>query len=227
MTSLLDIVYAVFVAVQVTTVLIYAYASYWAFEIRKASASRLYRNQALGVGLLCLGFALLFISFIFNLGSVLGPIQLLPFFLPFYWIDASVLAARRSDPFLRDIYRWSKVRLILWPLLVLSWVANIPNWSPTPLFSLFFLIFLFLPFVTGAIYLPISAIRSRDTTFRRHLRWFGFFAIFLVGAAVFGALSFLIGPVAFLPASVLFVLGGYCLYRSAKSLVPLNRISLE
>ena len=233
--------------------LICLYAAYWAFDIRKVLAVRLYRSQALGIGLVALSFALLNTDFFLNntepaltaalppvLGALLTILTLSPFILIFNWTDSSVSAAQRSDPILRDILAWTRIRIVLWPLIILSLVIYVlipavtgnlytscsPNCT-TPfgifvgiLYSAVFYIPIFVPLAGGTIYLPLSVKRSKDATLRRHLRWFGFFA-----AAIFVAGLFF----AFFPqiTLVLFIVGAYCLYRSAKSLVPLNRLSLE
>ncbi len=235
----------------IVTILIYTYSAYWAFDIRKALAVRLYRNQALGIGLGSLGFAILNVTYFLGiahaialpaslefLNAIIIAASVLPFILFFFWIDASVLAARRSDPLLRDILGWRRVRIILWSLVIFSITSQsiiltaarqlyqncIPGCPTDPGLSVNVLFFIpiFIPFVSGAIYLPMSASHSKDRTLRRHFKWFGLFAVCLLAAATYSALISP-GP----PTSVAFIAGGYCLYRSVRSLVPLNRLSLE
>jgi len=83
----------------------------------------------------------------------------------------------------------------------------------------------FVPFLTVLVFGPTILLlvskRSGDTTLKRHLKWFGLFVlgIFLSIASVviFQGWNYTFGPFVF----------SFALYKSAKSLVPLNRISLK
>jgi len=207
------------------------YVIYWALEIRHALFVRLYRNQALGVALVAL-------SLLFSVYSGLPPVVLTAFgivlvfvgiFLVFYWIDISLRAARRSDPLLRDTLKWSKVRKVLWPLIIglsvlfivgiILKLENLANFiAPFPYF---------IVIASGALYLPVAARRSKDPILRKHFIWFGLFFIgFLIaGSGEGGNFPFiLVGDLVTIGGTLF---GGYCLYRSARSLVPLNRFPLE
>ncbi|HZW54889.1 MAG TPA: hypothetical protein VFF30_01220 [Nitrososphaerales archaeon] len=116
---------------------IYVYAAYWAFSARQALAVRLYRNQSLGIGLIVLAFWASLGSG-FTPGS--APLQLrvaliqvsfiLAVIVLFYWIDASLLASRRSDPLLRDTFRWSNLRIPFWIANIIMWGLRC-RFSPT------------------------------------------------------------------------------------------------
>lgn len=101
---------------------LFADASYWAFKFRQILPVRIYRNQALGIGLVAFGWILIFIDNILFNGEIFT--AYIPFFiinvsvliLLFYFIDASILAGRRSDPLLRDTLHWRKLRIVLWIL---------------------------------------------------------------------------------------------------------------
>jgi len=243
------------VAGTVGLFIVFLLASYEALAIRRALAVRLYRNQALGIGLVALAFVVLS-AFQLSVLPFLPPNTGGPFGTPinypfiyftwlvlFYWIDASVRAARRSDPLLRDTLRWSQVRIVVWALVIGSIAvtssivlylvvetglsifaqASLPFGGPgaSPLNFLTF----FVPIIFGAVYLPVAALRSKDPTLRRHLAWFG------LGFLFFVAILFLFNSpfpeIAQLAQSEMVVSVGYFLYRSARSLVPLNRISLD
>jgi hypothetical protein len=208
---------------------IFLYAAYWAFGIRRRLAVRLYRNQTLGIGLVAPTFLLAAL-----LGTAIA--YYLAVIVIFYWIDASILAARRSDPLLRDTFRWSRLRIVPWALSMIGAVTIIglavatrdisygETGGTVPLLdNLWTLPTILIP-ILGVVLLPFAARRSKDSALRRHLIWFGLFGVcqFLVilVAATLGSFS---GATYF----VGFTLGGYFLYRSARSLVPLNRISLE
>jgi hypothetical protein len=224
------------------SVVLFAYAAFWAFNIRQAQIVRIYRNQALGMGLLALAWILFFIGAVSS--SIFFPaafgVQAAGFNLVmivlFYWIDASVLAARRSDPLLRDSLDWSKVRRVLWGIIVgsailatslASYYEFTTNALPQFMSSangalgiLYLSVYFVVP--AGIIMLPIAAYRSKDRYMRRNLEWFGAFVVVVE----------FVGSVGNASNSAILLFGGlcvaaYCLYRSAKSLVPLNRISLQ
>jgi hypothetical protein len=208
---------------------IFAYTVYSAISIRSALSIRLYRNQALGLGLVALAWILLFFDFsaflsngrygLFSAGAGLVMMML------FYWVDASVLAARRYDPLLRDSLHWRKLRVIFWALIICSTViaASFASYyqvttgvEPKFMYTLGFGFGIgFLPayivVIAGIVALPISAYRTKDRFLRRSLEWFGAFVIIL---PIVGATSIPIETFACL------IIAGYCLYRSARSLVP-------
>jgi hypothetical protein len=230
---------------------LYSFAAYEAFAIRRALAVGLHRNQALGIGFVALGLILSTASQAAEVpflppgspGPFGTPIDL-PFIyfallVLFYWIDASIRAGRRSDPLLRDTLMWSKVRIIVWGVtlgliaipsalfLYLVIAAGLspfaqPNVSPFlfPLLSIPF----YIPIPFGAVYLPLVAKRSKDPTLRRHLSWFGLLVVDFFGLS----LLFSLPPIlyVFVARPVAFNLGGYLMYRSARSLVPINRLEL-
>ncbi len=219
-------------------VFIFAYAAFWAFNIRRALAVRLYRNQALGIGIVAVGLA----SGLAILQLPLGDLWFLPvysaFIIVFYWIDASVLASRRSDPLLRDTLHWSKLRILLWALntipmvVLLSFIAyfrilegSIPP-DPGILGEIGFSAPFFVTTISGAAFVPIIAQRSKNITLRKHFRWFGLFVAFVFLLDPLGSLTTNDPFLMTLSFFVALLGGGYCLYRSARSLVPLNRLSV-
>ena len=237
-------------ATFVITDAIFAYSAFWALNIRKALFVQLYRNQALGIVLVALSFAAIELAQVLDFTErVLNPVFFFPilylaFATTFYWVDTSISSARRSDPLLRNTVRWRSLRKILWPLIVIPVVfisaAGVTSGrEPTPtnqvsplIIILFFFTFLplFLPAISGVFFLPIAARRSGDKALRRQLRWFGLFAVFALGvvslAPNFGSAT----STSYAQTLVLligFSGGGYALYRSAKSLVPLNKLPQE
>jgi len=173
--------------------------------------------------------------------NIFIPLVWVPFLSILYWGDASILAARLSDPLLRDTLRWRKVRLAVWAVtlvdvIFLSGASLIPGLlSPQPssftvlAFFVFFLP-LWLPGICGGVFLPLAARRSGDVRLRRHLEWFGISAAFFLGIAFGAPLTGGEGGTSYLQTLVLligFSGGGYALYRGAKSLAPLNRIDLQ
>jgi len=206
-----------------------ALAGYWALSLRRALFVRTYRNQALAVVMAAVATGFIGLA---NLspgspaagsqtgGGTLvdflvgGPLFLSLVFLGlFYMVDSTSRAGRLSDPLLRDTLHWSKVRNVLWGLDIAFVVLTVPTGIFLVIFTFFF------PIVSGALLFPLLARRSGDPTLRRHLGWLGVFFIFFFLSAFLFFDS--------LPLSGAFlVVAGICLYGSARSLAPLNRLSL-
>ena len=229
-------------------ILIFGYAAYWALTIRHALVGALYRNQAFGTGLIAAIMTLtIFVvaADVTGVQSIITPFVLVLVLVIFYFIDSSILAARRSDPLLRETLRWTRSRYLLWVLvffLVAASAAATELFSDTLQNNSFgFAILTGAPFFAvlglGLVALPISATRSRDGTLRTHFGWFGLFVAFLLAFVITVApapsLNFTTGNFTFFNiadfqvAFVCMIVAGYCLYRSARSLAPLNRISLD
>jgi hypothetical protein len=164
----------------------------------------------------------------------------------FAWIDGSMRVARRSDPLLRDTLHWSRLRLVLWAAIaldILVFAGTAANYASTGIFpgvgdNFWFLVSFFAILVLGTPALVVSALRSKDRTLRRNLGWFGLFVATVLSFAEIGYLGFVLGilttspptapPVGFVlvlaAISFLPVIGGFGLYRSARSLAPINRV---
>jgi hypothetical protein len=222
---------------------IFAYASYWAYNIRHALVVRLYRNQASGAGLVGAVLALtvsIVAADVTGNQTIITPFALITILTTFYFIDSSVLAARRSDPLLRDTLGWTRLRLLLWPtLVVLAVVGGAANITiPNPSFeeTVFFSSPYFVALGAGLATLPAAALRSKDITLRGHFRWFGLFALFLLFFVIatiptssinFSTSGFTTAVIFDFEAAFVFMfVAGYCLYRSARSLAPMNKLSL-
>ncbi len=215
--------------------LIELYAAYWAFGIRRALAVRIYRRQALGIGLVAIGFAILDLEqtvSIFDIavledsGLLFIATLFIVFLILFYWIDASMISAKRSDPLLRDSLHWSKLRILIW-IVLLAWTGtDILLFGLGIILTFELLVPLVLVPISGAVALSTAVRRSNDITFHKHLKWFAIFTILLalivpLTAPSTPSLALSIAQFAFIfPA-------GYSLYRSARSLVPLNKIQVE
>ena len=227
-------------------IIIFGYAGYWAFNMMRALVVGLYRSQASGTGLIAVALGATVVTAAANVTG--NQLVLLPFSLAvavtsFYFIDASTLAARRSDPLLRDTLQWSRVRRYMWALVIfLASVSGLANFLlPAPIKYSSFEGILFtqsayvLVFGIGAVVLPLSVLKSRDLTLRKHYRWFGMSLLFLllfgivVGPAppenFLGGTEFTPFVIAdFEAAFFCMFMAAYCLYRSARSLAPLNRM---
>jgi hypothetical protein len=221
----------------VLALIVASYDAYWAFNISRALAVRLYRNQALGIGLIAVGAVAAQLGVTaYYLGLIPQALQIPgPLFVTltlFFWTDASMRAGRRSDPLLRDTLHWSRVRMILLGFLILDLAVlaiffAIPQFAGANFLLLVINLPVFVPVITAAVALPIASRRSKDTVLHRNLIWFGFFALFLLAFVLLPS-NFLPNPLqALLVTDVGGIVAFYCLYRSARSLVPLNKLSLD
>jgi hypothetical protein len=210
---------------------IYGCAVYWSFDIRKGLSSNLFRNQALGMGLvsISMGSITFLLLGTISLPSNVAIIWILSAFLVIvYWIDISIRAAQRVDPLLRDPLHWRQVRWIMWAFFApaIVWViAVVAQDTQLANYLVFFTIWPVLAaLVSGIIYIPVSIIKSSDRSLKAHFKWFALFLASFV---------FIISPTITIPFNPLtgfllgigFLLGSYCLYRSARSLAPLERLS--
>ncbi len=235
------------IAVSLVVGAIFSYGAYWALTIRKALMSYLYRRQALWVGGVAIYFvaqsvfvalAILYDATGFYVNLLAAAFIAVGSAAIFVWIDSTVLVARRSDPLQRDTLHWSKLRYFIGISQATGNFFNI-------LFNVIFasssgssyqllgypslLGYIGTILLLGAIALLVSARRSGDLTLRGHLKWFGLGAalLWITGQAgspwaKAGGDSILLPIVTY----SLFAIAAYCLYRSAKSLVPLGRLSL-
>lgn len=236
-----------------------AYPAYWSFDIRHSLNVRLYRNQALGLGIFCLVLYLAVLpSPTPGSADFLGSDSfLLSYFLitAFFWLgtiyftDSSVLASRRLDPLLRDTLHWSKIRYVVWGVQIFSvlfiligilyslltgdsvLLNQIMAGTNGTYFTNFPTFVAGLPWAVSfgsfVLFLPI-AVRAKDRTFREHLKWLVIMGAIILALFFFSALlgSFFASSVGGLILNAFFfALIGYCLYRSARALVPINRIS--
>jgi hypothetical protein len=231
-----DSVLVVFFILWALVVGLFSYAAYWAFNIRRALATGLYRRQALWAGTMGLYFValstFLTVALSFNITTLsvnlLGGLLISSgFIVLFAWIDSTVRVARRSDPLLRDTLRWSRLRYFIGFVTVGGAVSALI----TSVNSGFAYV---APFggalLFGAIALLLSATRSGDATLRRHLKWMGLAIAMLWLASQLTGILFHIFPAGSITSEVItysfVVVGGFCLYRSARSLVPLGHLSL-
>lgn len=244
-------------------IVLYSYGTYWSLSFRRALAVRLYRSQALGIGLVSASVVLLVFSqiavAIISRPGGSGPFGE-PIFLPFsdftilvifYWIDASVRAARRSDPLLRDTLHWTQLRVVAWAGIIVSIALTslyvlflivetglpvdvVPNLPPV--IDFVSMIPFYLPVILGSIFLPVGALRSRDPALRWHLGWFFLFLLLLLVTSILffvllipvpSSLERLLNIGLTYVNSLSYNVGGYFLYRSARSLAPLNKITLS
>lgn len=227
----------------------YGYVTYSALAIRRTIAGAVYRKQAQGIVLVAILYAINsstsyysnsptpadLLSFTSNVSFALA------FVMIFYWVDTSVLAARLTDPLLRDSLHWSRLRFVIWAIILAMvllsfsyqaylqvYVGGFPS-SPPLLLLVGFVSPAYISVTSGAVVLLVAVRRTADRTLRKHLQWFGFYLLFLLvfaggignGLAVYSIeWSNIVGGVANAAGAIL-------LYKSTKSLIPLYKFSAE
>ena len=215
--------------------------AYWAFSIRRSLVGRVYRNHALWLGALCI---LIVVERIGNnstnpIFNAVGFVSLFIIFpVLFAFIDTTVRVARRSDPLLRSILRWEKLRVVVWADLVgleavIVLTAVSPSFGNSDLGNALWTVFVAFPFVLGGPALLIGARRSRDPVLRGSLKWLGVVLLIafvgmlvddVVGSIPNISLSDFYYSYPALPGAVFSIVGTYAIYRSARSLAPVNRL---
>lgn len=232
--------------------IIYSYAAFWGFSMRRGLAAPLYRRQALWVGAVGAYFAIewlvqaLFNPFHPYSGTLqtyflLDTVRDFGYTVIFAWISATMPLVRQSDPLLRDELRWDRLRLILWPLVVVGVVTTAGLEAITLVTGSQYLLLhdlsTSIPYpaiLVGALALGLGIKKSTDMTLRRQLKWFGLSATFIVVVFLLAQFAHTLG---FVPASetllveavqyAMVLLAGVFLLRSAKNLVPLFQVPLE
>lgn len=178
-------------------------------------------------------------------GPAIAPLYAFAVLMIFYWIDSTGLAARRSDPLLRNTLIWGRLRYLFWGgnvsflLLFISFAVYFfgpqglvtPGTGRTipPALVVIIPVPLLLTGLAGLLLLPLAARRSGDANLRKSLRWFAAFAAALL-AALLVLVLIIAGPLknveyvgqTFL--GICFLIAGLFLQRSAKALVPLNKL---
>jgi hypothetical protein len=227
------------------------YAAYWSFAIRRMMMVRSYRNQALTVGMVSLyGVILISVFYVVWLfapsltksawGSVDGILYgiLPPVMLA--WVDSSIRVGRRLDPLLRDSFRWSTARWILWSAMAICIITFLVSGGISSTYGVVTILGLASAFVLvgiSGVAVFVTAKRAGDRNYRRSLEWFvGFIVFTLAMNAGFFPLTILVSDLftytpinliwAIMANFVLIPMMWYCMYRCSRSLVPLNRISL-
>jgi hypothetical protein len=241
MSDSLGIIVAVVVS-EVAPAAICLYAAYWAFSVRKALAGRMYRRHAFLFGVLCVIVSMLgFLTYSPNqvINDLLILFYSVVYIFLFAFIDSTVPLAKRSDPLLRSMLGWDRLRIALWidtgALVIINAISQELYASSQPvsfLLSILYLVSASILFGVSGVALVIGARRSRDPFFRRSLKWLGL--VLIVVALTFvndNLLSYLVPNLSTfdfyysyyaLPSGLLTVVYTYFLYRSARSLAPIS-----
>jgi hypothetical protein len=237
------------------------YAAYWSFAIRRALRVPLYKRQLVWVGSTSLyAIFLIFTYYVSGPGPAFIPSALasnpsvsainkaayvlLPVVL-LVWLDSSVQVARRSDPLLRDPFRWNRSRVLLWATIIfgsvlISITALAP---PQPVLSDHNIISVFgytlgfalqyLVLAVAAVALLVGGRRSGDANFRGSQGWYFAALVVTIAGNVASFLLIAGNPLADTPVDlawgfaqnfIVWPLALYLLYKCARSLVPLNKL---
>ena len=232
------------VAGEFVVAAVWLYAAYWAFSVRKALAGRIYRRHALLLGVLGVVVApTAFLTYSTNqvINDLISVYISALFIFVFAFIDSTVPLARLSDPLLRNVLGWGRLRVVLWVDAAAMAIANaVPSFLPSNseignlLSGPLWLVFALALFCPSGAALAIGARHSRDPFFKRSLKWIALILVMLV--AIFAddtIISSLPGVSQYefyysyyaLPAGVLAAVAGYFLYRSARSLAPISSLA--
>lgn len=210
---------------------VYVYVAYSAFAISRTLSNGVYRRQALGMAVVIVFLIILGESTDFNGTSgavptvdfVLGFLAFYAVFIgTYYWIDASIVAIRFTDPLYRDTFHWTRLRLVFWAydiaalvFFLITGTLGIFQFSTAPDIVVAFILGpLVIMLFSGAVVLPVASHRSKDKVMKRHLDWFAVYVIAILGFIFVVSLN---NFQTMLAATI----GGYLLYRSVRSLVPL------
>jgi hypothetical protein len=245
---------------------VFLYGAYWAFAIRRALIGPLYRSQALWLGAL-------FIAALIASDGVLLPMSSSPFVIAaerflaygpwpilvvFAFLNSTIPVLRRSDPLLRSILHWKKLRIAILGVIVFSTLlaAYVSLYLPTCFLTAnapvcissalsnsggfgavlgflggYYWVDASLAVMIGAIALLIGARRSSDRVLRESMKWLGLGLLCVPGLVIVSIVEGMLGfsyydmiySYGIVPWNAVAVLLGYALYRSARSLAPLNR----
>lgn len=220
------------------------YAAYLSFSVWRGLSVPVYRSRAiwngmlaiiLGLGLTASGNVGLFSPrpyYLLVVIAVYGILYPFAILVLYFWVDRTLSTIVRLDYLRRDLLGWRRFRYLYWAFAAGALVSYFLFISTAPPASSDALVLLVLNIVSSAVYvvpfgyatfaLVVGVRRTRDTTFRLHLRWFGFTIASLVIIVVVYTLTPdpFIGSLPYLPVS-------YGFYKMARSLVPVQRLNLE
>jgi len=141
----------------------------------------------------------------------------------FVWIDRMVNSVIRLDYLRRDVLSWKRFRFAYWALFAIGNVFFFARYiygSELELVS--------IPLVLGALAYGFLCLAkggrtTRDTIFRSHLKWFGYFGATFIPTLLIYGLYALSVPI---PVGLLQIAVSYCFYKMARFLVPVGKFSL-
>jgi hypothetical protein len=213
------------------------YAAYWSFQIRQALAGPIYRSHALWLGVVSILAALsTFLTYSSNFAVlvVLVIFYNVTFVVLFAFFDSTVKVARRSDPLLRDILKWKELRIVGWAGVGLIIVFNFLSLA-NAVYGNVVTYLIVIPLAAGCPAIIVGGRRSRDPLLRNNLKWLGLALLDLLVLELVTSLEAFYGwsvnktyySYYALIIAVFWISGAYAVYKSARSLAPVNRLSQE
>ena len=236
---------------EIVPAAVFLYAAYWAFAIRRALVSRIYRRHASWLGALGVALAVtVFLTYSPNyaINLLISIYYDILFAVVFAFVDSLIPVVRRSDPLLRSVLNWEKLRYFLWADVAVLGAFNTLSYvsylSPTFSSGLLKLIVQDIGWVAAATVLfgvsglaiLIAVRRSGDMVLRSSLKWLGVMFIFVILLFTAYTVEYYLLPnltqfdffysYPALPWGIIFILIAYALYQSARSLAPVNRFTV-
>jgi hypothetical protein len=212
-------------------------------EMRRAFVDVTYRSRAAWSALLMFVIAVTNAESLIPLpngilGALIGTLPFLAIIgVSYGYVDRTVVVAIRSDFFHRNILNWTRVRIPLTAIILVSLASglvaglvSVPESQATP----FLVIVAFdlgsgaaaVVLGFGAVAIAISARRTRDRALRRNIRLLGLaLAFFVASLAAFVVLP--PGDASSAVGDILTVFATYFLYLSTMSLSPLGHVENE
>jgi hypothetical protein len=219
------------------------YAAYLSFSVWRGLSVPIYRSRAIWTGVLAVLLGLTSITSgnvnalfpapysLVGIVAVYGILYPLAIFVLFFWIDRTMAMIIRLDYLRRDLLGWRRFRFVYWGFAAGSFVFYLlgnpillPNPTPTDVFVFGGVLSLTyaVPWGYASLALVVGRRRTRDATFRLHLKWFGL----CIASIVFAGLTYSLIPDPFI-GNLPFVLIAFCLYKMARFLVPAQRLNLN
>ncbi len=237
-------------------VIMLLYSAYTAFTVRKGLVVPLYRSRALWLGILAIlwlgTLAILWLGtlgmlgvstlrsamdyFVSGRGEVLWVGVVLPTFIVLLiWLDRTNSTLIRLDYLRKDIVGWKKATPLYWAAVALFVALYIimqgyDQFGIVNSLTLFSYDYATVPFGIALVYalvvLVVGSIRTRNLTFRNHIKWLGLslaallFALVLSQPAIYSGILVIL----FILPGTMFLVFAYFWYRMARSLVPVNKL---
>jgi hypothetical protein len=230
----------VYYSLTVASTLLLVYATFLGFKKRHNLANPTYRNQALGIALAALGFAItisggVFLDILTKRGIISDllfqqshfSILYIGLAMILFGIDASLLTAQKLQSLVNNLHV-KQQRIFLWSIFIATTAISVfflftLSAGPSQHVSQQLVFYLPIIFVilAGIIELPVLAIISKKSPLRKHLTWFSLSLFLILVGALREAtiipssgeplIDLLVGFGPFTAASI-------CLYLSIRSL---------
>jgi len=206
------------------------YAVYLSISVWRGLVVPVYRSRALWMALLGVFAAIVFTYeglAIIVPSSPLASVEVreilfaIPLGVILVLINRTANTVIKLDYLRRDVLFWKELRFVFGAVVVLFYILFYSHYVYFLPDAQGFALALYFPaLVYGAIVIAKGTTVTRDTTFRSHVKWFGYLlAAFIAGNVIY----FL--PISLVIDLVFFALTSFCFYKMARFLVPAGRLS--